>query len=71
MARDSTLGHQKRVVVMPGGGAGGAGVEVGGGLNVDPVPLPAVSTAESQEILEVRTYLSATTSVIVGSFVVK
>lgn len=56
---------------MPGGGAGGAGVEVGGGLNVDPVPLPAVSTAESQEILEVRTYLSATTSVIVGSFVVK
>lgn len=51
---------------MPGGGAGGAGVEVGGGLNVDPVPLPAVTTAESQEILEVReTYLSTTSLVIV------
>lgn len=47
MARDSTLGHQKRVVVMPSSGGGGGGVDVG-------LPLPAVSTAESQEILEVR-----------------
>lgn len=53
MARDSTLGHQSRVVVMSSGGAG-AGVEVGGGIGMDSVPLPsAVATAESQEILEV------------------
>lgn len=48
------MGHQKRVVVMPGSGGGSGGVEVG--LNIDSVPLPAVTTAESQEILEVRTW---------------
>lgn len=70
MARDSTLGHQKRVVVMPssggGGGGGVGGVEVGGigvGLNIETVPLPsAVSNAESQEILEVSQLIAYYTS---------
>lgn len=55
MARDSTLGHQKRIAVMPNNGGGGGGVDVG--LNLDSGPLPAVSSAESQEILEVSIFL--------------
>lgn len=54
MARDSTVGQQ-RVVVMPGGGGVGVGGGGGnGGLNVDGVPVPTQPPDDiSQEILEV------------------